>query len=177
MAEAKATMSTDISIRPLTPADAPDFRALRLEALRDYPSCFGASHAEESASTVDDVAAMIASAAPGAIFGAFAAGVLVGIAGVAIGRRMKMRHKGLLWGVFVRPSHHRRGVGEALLRRAIDHARRQVVVLHATVAVPNSTARRLYDRLGFTEYGLEQKALCIDGAYIDETLLTLDLAG
>jgi RimJ/RimL family protein N-acetyltransferase len=40
----------------------------------------------------------------------------------------------------------------------------------------NSVALRLYERLGFKPYGIESKALRIDGAFFDEALLALDFS-
>ena len=40
----------------------------------------------------------------------------------------------------------------------------------------NETARRLYARLGFVEYGIERKALKQHGRYYDEVLMAKDLA-
>ena len=51
-------------------------------------------------------------------------------------------------------------------------ARRQA--LHADVGVDNRAARRLYDSLGFKLYGVQPKALCVDGRYIDEAMLARD---
>jgi RimJ/RimL family protein N-acetyltransferase len=43
------------------------------------------------------------------------------------------------------------------------------------VVSDNQPARRLYERLGFLEYGLEKKALKQDGRYSDELLMAKDL--
>ena len=39
----------------------------------------------------------------------------------------------------------------------------------------NEPARRLYERLGFVEYGVEKSSLKQDGRYYDEILMALDL--
>jgi hypothetical protein len=41
--------------------------------------------------------------------------------------------------------------------------------------VGNETARRLYARLGFVEYGIEKNSLKYGGRYYDEILMAKDL--
>jgi RimJ/RimL family protein N-acetyltransferase len=43
------------------------------------------------------------------------------------------------------------------------------------VVSDNEQVRRLYERLGFLEYGIEKKALKQDGRYYDEVLMARDL--
>jgi RimJ/RimL family protein N-acetyltransferase len=43
------------------------------------------------------------------------------------------------------------------------------------VVSENQQARRLYERLGFLEYGLELRALKQDGHYYDEVLMAKNL--
>lgn len=166
-----------VSIRPLVPADAPALRALRLTALTDSPEAFGSSYEEEASLSVQDFRARIPQAPPDAIFGAFADDALVGMAGFAVYGRLKARHKGLMWGVFVRPEWRGQGFGSALVRQVIDHASWHVLVLEAAVGLWNESARRTYHSLGFTPYGIERKAIRIGDAYYDEELLCMEFAG
>jgi RimJ/RimL family protein N-acetyltransferase len=164
-----------VSIRRLGPSDAEAYRALRLEALAQVPEAFGASHEEEAAYPMDIIRARLPKSGPGAVFGGFADDRLLGMAGFLANDRIKQRHKGVLWGVFVRSGHRTRGVGEQLVRRVITHAAGHVILLHATVVVSNASARRLYARLGFREYGIERMGLRIGDTFHDEVLIALDL--
>ena len=85
----------------------------------------------------------------------------------------KKRHKGLLWGVYVREAARGRGLGRAVVARVIEHARAHVVQLHAAVVTTNEAARRLYRSLGFEPYGLEPRGLACAGRYFDQELLVL----
>jgi hypothetical protein len=73
---------TEITIRPLTPADAAAFKALRLQGLQEIPSAFGSSYEEECDTLVEELARRFAPQAGRARFGAFDGEHLVGIAGI-----------------------------------------------------------------------------------------------
>lgn len=165
-------MST--TIRAIEPADAESFRALRLEALARHPCAFSASDEEEAMQPIDAVAARLER---GTVLGGFAAGELVGVAGLAIPELRKKRHKGVLWGVYVRAEVRGLGLGRALVESVIAHARGRVAQLHTTVVTTNQVARRLYHSLGFRPYGIEPRGLLADGRYFDQELLALMLDG
>jgi ribosomal protein S18 acetylase RimI-like enzyme len=168
--------ATDIEIRALRSEDAPQWRRLRLEALRTHPTAFAMSY-EEAAR--EDVAAfasrMPPPEGPDALFGAFHQGILAGSAGLHVYPALKQRHKGRLWGVYVDPSLRRRGVGDALVRTVIAHARTRVAILQLTVLLDNAAARTLYHKLGFVPYGIERRALRHDGKDYDDELMAMDL--
>ncbi|MCZ8043472.1 MAG: GNAT family N-acetyltransferase [Beijerinckiaceae bacterium] len=165
-------------IRPLTAADATAYRKLRLQALRDHPEAFGASYEDEVARSLEVTAKRLDGGPLNCVFGAFAGDDLVGTAGFIVpDRSLKSCHKGLLVGVHVAPAHRGHGLGRALVTAVIDHARAHVVLLQAGVGVANTPALRLYESLGFRHYGREDKALRVDGVFIDEALIVLDFAG
>ena len=110
-----------------------------------------------------------------ASFGVFQDSELVGIAGLLIREGQKEAHKGLLVGMYVRPNARNAGVGRRLVETIIEFARERVEVIQLAVVSENEPARRLYERLGFVEYGLEKKALKQDGRLYDEVLMAKDL--
>jgi ribosomal protein S18 acetylase RimI-like enzyme len=77
--------------------------------------------------------------------------------------------------MYVAPSLQQRGVGSALLRAAIDHARTRVAVVQLTVLHANIAAKALYSRFGFVSYGIEKRALRHQGVDHDDALMALDL--
>jgi GNAT superfamily N-acetyltransferase len=156
----------------LGPEHAASFRALRLEALERHPCAFAAAHDEESGESVADVAERLVGQA---VFGGFADGRLVGVAGFATPALTKKMHKGLLWGVYVCAHLRGHGLGRSLVSRVIDHARGRVAQLHAAVVAGNSVACGLYRNLGFETYGIEPRALKVGERYFDQELMVLIL--
>jgi len=67
------------------------------------------------------------------------------------------------------------GVGRRLIETIIEFAGERVELIQLAVVSENEQARRLYERLGFREYGLEKNALKQDGRYYDEVLMAKDL--
>jgi GNAT superfamily N-acetyltransferase len=165
----------NITIRALGAADAEAYRVLRLTALATSPEAFGSSHEEEAELSLDSFRARVVTTGRNVIFGAFADNHLVGMAGFAASERVKKRHKGTLWGVFVMPEWRGRGLGDRLIARVVEHATEHVVVLQASVVATNQKARQAYARFGFVPYGIERHALCIGGMFYDSEHLALDL--
>ena len=53
----------------------------------------------------------------------------------------------------------------------LAHAKGRVELIHLTVVADNAVARRLYEACGFAAYGVEARALKVDGRYLDEVLM------
>jgi RimJ/RimL family protein N-acetyltransferase len=159
-------------VRRLLPADAVLYREIRLEALRLAAEAFSSDFARESAEPAGWFAARLEASA---VFGAFAGADLIGIAGFFACTGRKEAHKGVLWGMYVRPYARRAGIGRCLVEAVIGHARPRVEALRLTVVSGNDSARRLYAALGFVEYGIEKNALKEDGRYWDEVLMAKPL--
>jgi ribosomal protein S18 acetylase RimI-like enzyme len=164
----------DIEVRRLMPADAARYRETRLAALKNSPEAFGSTFETESLKPLSSFAERLGSSA---VFGAFRDGELLGIAGFAFHEGLKEAHKGLLWGMYVRPNARKSGVGRRLVDAVIDFARQHVEILQLRVVSDNEPARRLYAGRGFIEYGLEKDSLKQTGTYYDEVLMALDLKG
>jgi ribosomal protein S18 acetylase RimI-like enzyme len=159
-----------LNLRPLTSADAEQFQALRLAGLLEFPSAFASSHAEEVSRSLADVAARVAQREDSLVLGAFDSLSLVGVVGVYKERNFKLAHKANLWGLYVAPAARRSGVGRALVQEALACAERVLGALQVNLGVnaSNVAALRLYERLGFSEFGREQRFMLLDGVPHDE---------
>ncbi|WP_454675388.1 N-acetyltransferase family protein [Achromobacter pestifer] len=169
----------DTLVRRLTASDAPSLRQLRLEALVETPESFGSSYEEEHTLTLEDIRGWITPLDDGAMFGLFVDDTLAGIVGVGRQRKLKTRHKAHIWSMYVAPAQRRRGLGRLLMHAAIAHAQtmRGIRQVQLSVTANNAGAATLYAGLGFTEYGREREALCVNGKLYDETLMALALSG
>ncbi len=110
------------------------------------------------------------------MLGGFVGDRLVGIAGLRVPARIKERHKGFLYSVYVDAGFRGLGLAVGLVEAAIAVAQEaKLRLVWLTVAVGNDSARRIYDRLGFRTYGVEPRGLLVDGAFVDEEMMVLDL--
>ncbi|MGE0725436.1 MAG: N-acetyltransferase family protein [Alphaproteobacteria bacterium] len=157
-----------VTIRTLTGADAPAFRALRMQALAAHPEAFGNAPEDEAATPIAETARWLDG---DPVFAAVEGDRILGVAGFVAERKVKLRHKGTLWGMYVRPEARRQGIAGRLIDAVLDHARGRVESVHLKVAGSNSGARRLYERKGFAAYGLEPNALKLDDRYEDEVMM------
>ena len=167
-------MAGDIDIRPITREEAQTWRALRLEAMRAYPRAFSASPDDWERLPMEEVAGRIPM--PGGddvLFGFYLDGELMGCAGFMREAGAKEKHKGYLWGVYLRAALQGRGLGVRLTQTVIDWARPRVDLLRCSVSSDNLGAKALYLRLGFVLYGTEPRAIRIDGRDYDEDHLVM----
>ncbi len=172
---------TGICIRELTGDDASEFRSLRLRALGEHPDAFGSSYEMERDVPIEATAKRLSANAESEdsfTLGAYRGDELVGMVGLSHQAREKTRHKGNIWGMYVPCEEQGKGTGRALLSRAIELARSMpgLEQLHLAVVSRNRRARDLYDSLGFETYGVEPRALCVGGEYLDEEHMVLLLS-
>lgn len=161
------------TLRRLTASDAAGYRDLRLEGLRSHPEAFGASWEEEADKPLAWFAARLEGSA---VFGGWRGDQpLAGVAGLLVPGTIKLRHRGTLWGMFVRPAARGMGLAAALVGCVIEHAATVVEEVQLTVVASNAAAVRSYTRAGFRQYGLDRRALKIGARYHDELLMVLSL--
>ena len=138
-------------VRRLVAADATDYHQLRLEGFTRHPREFRVAPEDEHAIHLDAVAGRLESSF---VAGACQGEELVGIAGITRFDGAKLRHRALLWGMYVRPSARGVRVGDALMRFLMDEVRAQrIEQVILTVAAENSRAQRLYERWGSPSTG------------------------
>jgi len=169
------------TIRQLAPDDAAVYHALRLRMLREHPEAFVSSFEEVVAKPLTWAQERLApsTGAPEKfVLGAFGvANALIGSVGLAVEERLKERHKGFVFGMFVAPEAGAAGVGRALLAECIARARHLpgLELLTLTVTSSNLRALRFYEAAGFRAFGIEERAIKVAGRYYPKAHMTLDL--
>ena len=166
-----------IIIRQAAPADVNSFRDLRLEALKGHPSAFGQDYDENilRPQSYWEKAVTINSEEQALSFAEYK-GQLIGMTGIYRNLSKKILHSAGIWGVYVTPEWRGRHISQALIRSCLDWARqKQVVIVKLGVVTDNQSAIQCYKSCGFIIYGKESKALCLNGIYYDEYLMSVDI--
>jgi ribosomal protein S18 acetylase RimI-like enzyme len=161
--------TTPWMIRRLLPADAAAYQALRLEGFTRHPFQFRVAAEDELGLSLQIVGERLAGTF---VAGGFAEDGLVGIAGLTRFEGAKLRHRALVWGMYVRERARGGGLGHELMRALLAEARSQgIEQVILTVAAENGRARHLYERWGFFVYGTEPGAIKSPEGYLDEVLM------
>jgi ribosomal protein S18 acetylase RimI-like enzyme len=144
-------MMTDLTVRLATPDDAPNWRALRLDGIRENPSVFIVT-AEEAAAVpmTEDIRRL----SNGDRVMAFVRETPVGIAGFNRNAVPRARHRAEIGPLYVAPEARGRGISDQLMATLMAAAHAAGVwQLELFVNVENAPAIALYKRHGFAEAG------------------------
>jgi ribosomal protein S18 acetylase RimI-like enzyme len=160
-------ISQNRQVKRLNASDAAAFRELRLEGLRQHPEFFGSSLQEESALPFEWFAEKLRSCVVVGALDHSGAG-LDGIIAVEPIKTVKQRHKGVVWGVYIRPECRGQGLGQALMRTLVIQCAGFVEELRLTVACTNDAAHQMYLKAGFIEFGFEERSLKLGNSYVAE---------
>ncbi|WP_339785007.1 GNAT family N-acetyltransferase [Paenibacillus sp. FSL R7-0313] len=159
------------TIRNIQRDEADIYWPLRLEALKTHPEAFGASFELSIQIPMNEVQERIHNEPDDYILGAYTEeGILAGMMGFKREHGLKLRHKGMIWGVYVAPPYRGSGLASRLLREVLDRGRHLegIKQINLSVVTTNESARRLYERYGFEVYGIERNALEVNGQGYDE---------
>ncbi|MBI1272445.1 GNAT family N-acetyltransferase [bacterium] len=176
-------MNNKTELRLLLAKDAAVYSALRLRALKEEPGAFGGSYEESKSLSLEEVRDRIVESENAFVVGAFQkdSQSMVGMAGFFRRRGLKLRHKGEIWGMYTAPEVRGQGLGRALLNEVIERAFAMpgLEEILITVVVGNKEASKLYESVGFVQYGIEARALMLKEGnreeYYDESLMSLRL--
>ena len=172
-------MPADVTIRLLTDTDLPAYKALRDIGLQHDPEAFTSDFDTASALPPATYATRLGQPPDDHfILGAFdSSGAMLGAVVCQRQARLKQRHEAELVGMIIAPAARSKGIGKALLREFDTLVRKlpglQQVVLSVTAS--NAAAVRLYEGAGFVRYGLQPRAVQVDGIYHDKALMVKQL--
>ena len=143
-----------VTLHPITPPLAADYKAVRLTALADTPSAFGSTYARESQFTDADWQQRTANLCTPRSIGYLArhqdeyCGIAVSFLKEAAPQHAELRS---MW---VAPNHRRTGAGRLLVEAIESWARNRAArTLQLMVTSSNLSAIAFYQRLGFTPTG------------------------
>jgi ribosomal protein S18 acetylase RimI-like enzyme len=167
------TFISKMAVRVLLASDAAIFQQVRLSALLECPTAFSSSYEEECDIPLSRVGERLGPTLDTAVFGALDDGRLIGTVGLQRESRRKLAHKAFIWGVYVAPTHRRRGVGRRLLEAAIAHAASMPGLLQVSLGAnaANLASLALYKALGFEPFGVEKGFRMVDGVLHDEIFM------
>lgn len=161
----------EVLIVRLHPDEWPDYKALRLEALRSEPQAFSSTYAAQVQHPDAFWRGRLESAQAGGgwLLFAKAPARLVGMIGAFVEGDPGVAH---IVSVYVTPAFRRQGVAKLLMAAMLDDLRQTSVITIARLGV-NVTQRaavRLYESFGFQPVGVEN-LLMGDGQHYDEMMM------
>lgn len=160
--------------RKLTPSESGEYRKIRLESLRDAPNNFGSAYEIESKKNKLAFEQFIEEQAEAKfIIGAFEDAKLVGICGFSRESPPKQMHWGYIIQMYVKPQYRGKKIGKGLLDKTMEEAFKipGIEQLILGVITTNHSAITVYEKAGFTEYGLLKNCFKAGDKYLDERFM------
>lgn len=167
-------MTPELTIRPLEIDDFAMFLEIQREALVQSPELFGSDYEWfESLSILskEQRYEKYMNFPYQYILGAVDDdGNIAGMIGYSSEDSSKTRHKGTVWGLFVRPEYRGKGIATIMVMSVLETAQDMLDVEQVQLAVStqNEASYGLYLRLGFNVFGTELHAMKIGDSYVDE---------
>ena len=93
------------------------------------------------------------------------------------GDREKLRHKGILFRMYVSRDFRGQGIAKKLIGELIERVKQlaDIEQINLTVIATNDNAKKLYEKFGFVTFGSESNAIKWKGNYFTEDQMTLKL--
>ena len=154
-----------VQIRTLVETDNEAYTKLWRDALTEHDAFFRIAHEDEPLPRIQTQFSD-----ESFTLGAFDNAGLVGTVSIERDARAKLKHKALLFRMFVHPRAADQGAGRMLINEAITKAKniQGLSTLYLTVLASNKRAIHLYSSIGFKGFAHEPEAVKINNDYIDE---------
>ena len=171
-------MKQSVVVSRLDLTDLKSLYECRLRALKNSPTAFLTTYEETQENGFEAFAERFkANDDSNSVYVGKDGDQIVAMAGIHQQSRPKLKHKAYIWGVYVDKSYRGQGLGTQLIEQLVVHAREKMTVtsVYLSVEETNSSAKNLYERLGFRVWGTEPRAMYDAKNYYDETHLVLHL--
>lgn len=162
--------------RELTASDALAYRKIRLQCLKNFPDNFGSTFEEEVEIPELLFEKMLKNKSDSAfMLGAFDAENIIGICGFVRESQKKRRHRGEITQMYVNPTYKGLNVGFNLLRKTVEQAFNNLGIEQIVLGVVsnNPSANKLYEKLGFVEYGFLENYFKVGNNYLHQRFMVL----
>ena len=173
-------MAEGVLVRRLYAGDLRAYKVLRDAMLEGHPAAFTSDAQTEGHRRADDYLPRLGleRASDGQLLlGAWQGTSLLGAIGLERDMRTKVRHIGHVIGMMVSDAAQGHGIGRMLLDSLIEEARGPagLEMLILTVTDGNASAVRLYERSGFMQFGMLQRAIRVGDRYHDKIYMVKSL--
>jgi len=163
-----------IDITELTSVQEDIYKELILKGLTENSDCFRITPQDEKAAPFPTTGKI-----DSFTLGAHCNGKLVGVASFKRDgeNRMKLRHKGILFKIYVDAEYRQKGIAKMLIQEVISRVEKidDLEQINLTVIPTNKHAKLLYENFGFNTYASEENAIKWKGKYFNEDQMKLIL--
>lgn len=168
-----------ITIRKLISADYDNFYSMRLKMLESSTANYTAGLSDWKNASKEQIISYLHEGENGSdnfVLGAFNES-LVGMVGFRRETREAVRHKGSTWGLYENVNVEHLNVEESLLKKVIGIVRTysDFEYIRTVQNAENPKKIDLFLRLGFKQYGLEERSMRVGDKYFDQAYLKFDL--
>lgn len=163
-----------IRIKEITANQIEIYKKLILKGLVESSECFRITLKDELSEPFPTV-----NQADSFTVGAFDKKELVGVASFKRDGliREKLKHKGILFKIYVDSEYRQRGIAKRLIQEVIRRVNlvKDIEQINLTVIPTNKHAKAIYEGFGFKTYASEEKAIKWKGKYFNEDQMKLNL--
>ncbi len=155
-----------IELKRLVASDVDSFRELRMIALKNHPKVYLQVFEEESTRPRNFHVGMIND---NIIVGAFYDGVLIAYTFLTVMPYTKLKHKGHVWGAYVKPEYRNHSLGKKMREWLFDEGRRiGLMSCHSSIVASNAATLAMHKAVGYIEMYTEKDGIKHpDGSYDD----------
>jgi RimJ/RimL family protein N-acetyltransferase len=166
----------NITYKTLSTLHIDEYRAIRLECLKNYPQNFGSLYEDEQQSSQLKFDKIITeNNDTDFLYGAFDEENLVGICGCIKENRVKTKHTAEISHMYLKKEYGGKGIATELLKLSIKKIFSNLVTEQIILGVvaSNLQAIKLYKAIGFEQYGFFENYYKFDNKYESLVMMIL----